>query len=82
LNLIFLINSGTASAISTSFNWMLSFLVKKIFEDLTIALTTHGCYWMFAGVCGFGAVYTYFCVPETKGKSLDEIQRLFKPSRN
>jgi len=69
---------GTASAISTTIIWMLAFLITKTFKDISLALGIHGCYWMFAGICGFGAIYTFIFVPETKGKSLDEIQKHFK----
>ena len=34
-------------------------------------------FWLYGGVCLIGAVFTFFCVPETKGKSIEEIQKMF-----
>lgn len=35
-------------------------------------------FWVYAGSAFIGIFYTWLCVPETKGKSLDEIQRWMK----
>jgi len=59
------------------FNWFLAFLVTKFFVNLKDALGIHWCYWMFAIVCGVGTVFVLIFVPETKGKSIEEIQRYF-----
>lgn len=42
-------------------------------------LGMHGAYFLFSGCCLLGFIFIYFCVPETKGKTLDEIQLFFKP---
>lgn len=34
------------------------------------------CFWIFSGCCGTGAVFVYFVVPETKGRTLSEIQEM------
>jgi len=34
-------------------------------------------YWLSAGICLCGAFFVLFFVPETKGRSTDEIQKLF-----
>jgi hypothetical protein len=39
---------------------------------------------LFGGICFFGFMFTYYCVPECKGKSLETIEHLFHekvPSR-
>jgi hypothetical protein len=38
---------------------------------------TYGAYIFLGLMCVFGALYVYFLVPETKGRSLDEIDELF-----
>ena len=72
--------SGIASSLSTSFNWFLAFLVTLFFQDIKDALTIQWCYFSFAIVCGIGVLYVLFIVPETKGKSLEEIQAMFGES--
>lgn len=32
-------------------------------------------FWIFAGGSSLGILFTFFVVPETKGKSLEEIER-------
>ncbi|MDQ2804552.1 MAG: MFS transporter [Pseudomonadota bacterium] len=34
-------------------------------------------FWLFALFCGLGWVWTYYAVPETKGRSLEEIQQIW-----
>ncbi|CAG7828155.1 unnamed protein product [Allacma fusca] len=69
---------GQASAMATSFNWLLAFLVTFFFEDVKQTVGSYSCYWAFAGICALGTVFVYIFVPETKGKSLDEIQKSFE----
>lgn len=39
--------------------------------------TGYGTYVFFATFCVIGGVWIYFCVPETKGKSLEEMDEIF-----
>jgi len=34
-------------------------------------------YWLFSGVSLFGALFVIVFLPETKGKSLEEIEKYF-----
>jgi SP family facilitated glucose transporter-like MFS transporter 8 len=68
---------GIASSISTLFNWSLAFTVTKTFVNFQTALTPPGTYWLYAGVSFLAFLFVIFFVPETKGKSLEEIERLF-----
>jgi sugar porter (SP) family MFS transporter len=38
-----------------------------------------GVFWFFSGVCLVGFVFSYFLVPETKGKTLEAISAWFRP---
>jgi len=64
------------------FGFILGFIVSKTFVDLTISIGASGTFWLYAGVCLLGSIFTFFCVPETKGKSIEEIQRMFTKSLN
>lgn len=65
------------ASIATAFNWFLAFLVTKFFADVKSALTIQWCYWIFAIICAVGTVFVFLLVPETKGKSMEEIQQAF-----
>ncbi|XP_022183985.1 facilitated trehalose transporter Tret1 isoform X2 [Nilaparvata lugens] len=66
---------GTAAALATGFNWSCTFLVTKSFSDLKAILGQHGAFWMFGVICLFGLVFVILLVPETQGKSLEDIER-------
>lgn len=34
-----------------------------------------GAFWMFGAICFIGIFFVIFCVPETQGKSLEDIER-------
>jgi len=55
--------------------WVASFLTTRFFLDIMSILGEDGGYWLFAGFSFLGAVYVTFWIPETKGKTLEEIQR-------
>jgi hypothetical protein len=38
---------------------------------------SHGTYWLYAGVCFATIVFVLLFIPETKGKSLQEIEATF-----
>jgi len=68
---------GIAASICTSFNWIISYLVAKFIPTLGEAINASSCYFIFAGIALLGTVFIIFVVPETKGKSGEEIRRLF-----
>ena len=44
-------------------------------------LTEAGAFWVFGGITVFTFFFCLLFVPETKGKSLDDIQQLFRSPR-
>ncbi|XP_056408745.1 solute carrier family 2, facilitated glucose transporter member 8 isoform X1 [Hyla sarda] len=71
---------GVASGVCVVTNWGCAFLVTKIFHDLLDLLTSYGTFWLFAAFCGLNVLFTVLCVPETKGKTLEQIQSYFQQS--
>jgi sugar porter (SP) family MFS transporter len=65
---------GPAMAVCTMFNWGLNFAISYTFLTLTTAITKQGTFWLYAffGICAL--VFFYTLVPETKDRSLEEIQ--------
>ncbi|XP_039437015.1 facilitated trehalose transporter Tret1-like [Culex pipiens pallens] len=61
-------------SLCTTFMWVVSFVIVKYFAAAIEVLGMHGSMWFFAGCCLFGAVFNGLFVPETRGKSLDEIK--------
>jgi hypothetical protein len=65
---------GPAMAVCTMFNWGFNFAISYTFLTLTDVLTKQGTFWLYAGfgVCAIAFFLTV--VPETKDRSLEEIQ--------
>ena len=57
---------------------MLAFLVTLFFVPMKDTMGTAPTFWIFAGFLMAVMIFTIFYVPETKGKSLEEIQAYFK----
>ncbi|GAB0094002.1 hypothetical protein DMENIID0001_092020 [Sergentomyia squamirostris] len=69
---------ATGSGIATMTTWTLASVIIKTFPNLQEALGTHVTLWLFAGFALAGVVFILFFVPETKGKSLVEIQKMLE----
>jgi SP family facilitated glucose transporter-like MFS transporter 8 len=67
---------GAASSIAVCTNWTLVFIVTFSFGKLVDGLGEHTTFWIFAVICGIATVFIFYLVPETKGKTLTEIQRI------
>lgn len=65
---------ATAMTALSIFGGLLSFAVARGYQILKDYLGLCGVFWIFAGVALFGALFSIALVPETKGKSLREIQ--------
>jgi sugar porter (SP) family MFS transporter len=69
---------GKAAAAGTMTNWFFNFLVSLTFLPLIDLLTQSGAFWFYGLV---GLVTLWFCwrfVPETKGRSLEQITSVFQ----
>jgi sugar porter (SP) family MFS transporter len=68
---------GRAVAVATAVNWGSAFLVSEFFLTLVDAIGESATFWLFAFFCVVGGVWVYRQVPETKGRSLEQIQELW-----
>lgn len=66
---------GIAGSSACLFNWLIAFIVTKFYTNMVAAVHGYGTFWIFSGFCVVGTVFVYLLVPETKGKTLDQIQR-------
>ncbi|MDR2121423.1 MAG: sugar porter family MFS transporter [Tannerella sp.] len=65
---------GMAVAVSTFFLWAACFVLTYTFPLLNGALDAYGTFWLYGFICLLGFVYIYRNLPETKGKSLEDIE--------
>eukprot|EP01047_Picozoa_sp_COSAG01_P082254 COSAG01_NODE_16719_length_1211_cov_1.500899_2_plen_74_part_00 len=61
-------------------NWSSNLLVAATFLDLVEWLTPQGAFWTYAVIGALGWAWLYVFLPETAGKSLEEIEQLFGSS--
>ncbi|XP_055389753.1 facilitated trehalose transporter Tret1-like [Condylostylus longicornis] len=66
---------GPAASVATAFNWACTFIVTKTFQDLIDLIGTYGAFWLFGAICVVGFFFIINWVPETQGKSLEDIER-------
>lgn len=66
---------GAAMALATFFLWAASFVLTYTFPLLNNALGAAGTFWIYAGVCFIGFLFIWQRVPETRNKSLEEIEK-------
>ncbi|KAK4497001.1 hypothetical protein PRZ48_011450 [Zasmidium cellare] len=64
-------------ALSTCSNWLNNFIIGLITPPL-VENTGYGAYVFFAVFCLLSFVWTFFFVPETRGKSLEAMDLVFK----
>ncbi|CAH8347797.1 unnamed protein product [Eruca vesicaria subsp. sativa] len=68
---------GLAGSIATLANWFFSWLITMT-ANLLLAWSSGATFTLYAGVCAFTVVFVTLWVPETKGKTLEELQALFR----
>jgi len=66
---------GRAVSICTAFNWLSAYLVSQCFLSMVEAFGSSLTFALFAVFCLIGWIWIFFQVPETKGRSLEQIQQ-------
>jgi sugar porter (SP) family MFS transporter len=65
------------ASIGVAVNRVMNATVSMSFISIYKAITIGGSFFMFAGISVLAWVFFYFSLPETKGKSLEEMEALF-----
>ena len=68
--------STNSTRLSTSCNWLFNFIIGLITPPL-VENTGFGAYVFFAVFCLLSLFWVYFFVPETAGKTLEEMDNVF-----
>src|SRR6185369_12362311 len=66
---------GAAMSVAVSSLWIACFILKYTFPILNTKLGSAGTFWLYAGICVAGFLFIKFKLPETKGKTLEQIER-------
>ena len=65
---------GMAMAVATFSLWTACFVLTYTFPLLNRGLGSYGVFWLYGVICVFGFIFIKTMLPETKGKSLEEIE--------
>ncbi|XP_028178065.1 facilitated trehalose transporter Tret1-like [Ostrinia furnacalis] len=63
-----------ASGICSFMCWLAGFIWTRFFRDVAASYGIYTAFWILAVCCGIGFVFSATLLPETKGKTFDEIQ--------
>ncbi|KAI8067555.1 general substrate transporter [Gongronella butleri] len=64
-------------SITTAFNWAMNAIIAKV-TPLMMANITFGTYFFFGSMAVVMGVFVFFFVPETRGRSLEDMDELFE----
>lgn len=71
---------STGTSLATATNWVFNLIVSLTFLSLLESIGKYGTFWLYFGVCFIGMLFMCFMLPETKNKSLEQVQELFMSS--
>lgn len=75
---MFIFRSQLRSTVPSYFmlmQWTLGFLFTKYFNDMVPIIQMHGWMWLFASCCAAEVLLVGIWMPETKGRSYEEIRK-------
>ena len=72
---------GIGASTATVANWSANLLITLTFLTAVDALGKDVVFWIYAGFAAVGLVFVRFCIPETKGRSLEDIDAYWTHDR-
>ena len=69
---------GRAMSIATVSLWVACVALTMTFLSLVSAISITGAFWLYGGMCVMTYLVVWLATPETKGKTLEEIERLWR----
>jgi len=68
---------GAAVSVTVATLWIACMILNLTFPVLNSLLGAYGTFWIYSGICALSLFVIYRFLPETKGKSLEEIEAKF-----
>lgn len=69
---------GVTAGLTVCLAYFLSFIAIKVYPSMLLIMGNEFIFLFYGLVSLLGTVFVYYILPETKGKSLQEIENLFK----
>lgn len=73
---------GAAVAIAVAFQWIFNWIVSTSFVPMANSMGFWFVYGMYGVICIVAAVFVWKLVPETKGKTLEDMTNLWRKTNN
>ncbi|MDD5495661.1 MAG: sugar porter family MFS transporter [Candidatus Omnitrophica bacterium] len=73
---------GRAMSLATVANWGFNMIVAATFLTLMEKLGKPGAFWLYGALSVAGIIFTYLFVPETKGKTLEQIEEHLRSGKS
>jgi len=69
---------SSAEGLSATFNWGSNLVVSVTFLTLLERIGTSRTFWLYAALAVGAWIFSYYLVPETKGRTLEEIEAFWR----
>ena len=69
---------GILSGVATAVNWLFAFIITMFFTDYQTHAQPYGGWWTFMVFILLSIPFVIFLLPETRGKSLEQIEENFR----
>ena len=69
---------SASSSLSATANQLMAFTTAKTVANMQAVIGYSGTFFLYGSLCMLGTIYILFGVPETKGKTPEEILQYFK----
>jgi sugar porter (SP) family MFS transporter len=66
---------GAAMSVAVTALWIACFILTYAFPILNAQLGPSRTFWLYAAICVVGCIYIFLSLPETKNKSLEQLER-------
>ncbi|HVB86997.1 MAG TPA: sugar porter family MFS transporter [Candidatus Dormibacteraeota bacterium] len=73
---------GSAEGVAAASNWAANFVVTLTFLTLLQVIGASRTFWLYAALALAAWVFSYALVPETKGRTLEEIEAAWRTKRH
>lgn len=61
-------------SVSVAALWLANFLLAQTFPLMYVKLGLARCFWVYAAICLSGFLFIFFRLPDTRRKTLEEIE--------